>query len=348
MLKGGILIKNYFIFITCLSVIITVPGCDSWYGNMKNDVTRVTKDLQSGFQKEKDILLEFKKLIIETITNPNIDKIDISKMDEKNGGQFYLFNKIMYGTHYKSDVSNELFLWSEGTSPLTDLKKKKMMAINLIKDKYIDLFKKSPFIVSLAFVSVSNVDIHSNYPYFDLMSILPPSLDFSQFDWFKTYVNYGKDKVVLIPPTISLVWGIVQTPGTGIYIGDLLIGEVHSDYPILSIFEDEMKKIKSKVFITYKDGDVFGASRAAKEALGLKLMLDYYYVKQLKENPRFSDDFKLTSNKQGNSPDIRKLADLLKPENAGKDNLTIIINNRKYRVYISEIKENGYFIVGLE
>jgi hypothetical protein len=344
-----VFMKKRICLVACLGIIAILFSfsCqDQGLTNLKNDVNNVATKMIGEFENVASIVEDTNKLIITTLSSDKLDDVDISKMDEKDGGEFSLFQDAMYVRKYDSN-SDKINAVIFGATPITDKKKKQLFSLVQKENDIISLFKKSTFASSYGLLSTAVSDVVFTYPQMDMASAFPPKLSFDGFPWFKEVLDDGTGNAIPISPVVSIgPIGWIQSLCAAVKVDNSDIGIIFMDLAILKLCDEMLNDAKGMVLIAYKDTNVFGASDLMKSTLSIKVMGDFDYVDQLKANPKYSDEFKLSNEKQ--DPEVMKLASYIKSENVGSEDLTVTIKNKTYKVFVNEIKGYNYFVVGLK
>ncbi len=94
------------------------------------------------------------------------------------------------------------------------------------------------------------------------------------------------------------------------------------------------------VIVLSKETFLIGASEKCRESIKL-IIPRYDYLEQLTTNPGSSDIYKLSNENQ--HPDLRELANRIEIESE----FFIDIQNNKYFIYVNNISEPSYKVIGL-
>lgn len=289
----GILLLCLLLFCACGKSKITL---------MQEEVKMLAEKMNNEFENIKNSVKELDKYYETLYATVDWNSIDISKIDEKSGGRFYLTGYgTQYATRYKNDPQN-MSITTYGIKPVDDMVKKELLLIQSSQQKTEEELKKLKYVGIIDFFTMSQIG--TAYPGYDLISQIPWPLDFTPMPWFQGLLN-AKDEIILFPPVISVgPDGITEICGTNTNVDNKPYGIVDYNLQILKLTADLIKEVSGIACIAYSDTNVYAASKKMKDTLKVKVMIDFDYVEQLKANPKFSDEFKLNAENQ--SADLKK------------------------------------------
>ncbi len=270
----------------------------------------------------------------------NLDRASLSTkgMDVKDGGIFQTFQG---NTYYYKTVHEGASFYLSPMRPVDDGLRRDIKALQQTEGLLKTAYEKNSDVMVLSFFGVRNpLSIGMLYPWIDVVSFLPPKIDFAQQEWFTRGLASGK-AAWSHGPFVSLFGGWVEDisapvafspTSQGVVVMTVVLEKINKKY-----FADEPENL----FMVGPDLTLVMANKPARAALDLKVIEDVDYIKQMRENAFAGDVYKLSD--PGQPPEIQAMATQIA---AGKKAFPLVAKGRTWNVFVAKVPETGFFVAG--
>lgn len=260
------------------------------------------------FQKMQTSLEVLRKTVEDLYDRQDQLTLNVDSMDAPKGPYKYL-NHVFY---YKENDPDNAVVAATGAYPVDRELKKEILLLENAKPALMSIKKNSPATNISWIITVKSIGI--GYPYFDFLSAIPQKLDLSQTFWFKMAapeLNPGKLTVWSKEPFAAMTGqGWYKTVAAPVYHLGQFMGIVSSDALIKEVVANDLRQSSDMIFVVTRDSLLLGATPSALKVLGLRVLEDFDYLKQMRENAFAPDSFRL--NWEKNSSEITALGSRLK------------------------------------
>ncbi len=323
-----------------LILLMFISACGDHVGEMKKDVDGAARDINSYFKTSRNAVEKLESFLIGLYQNQTNYNISFENMDTDRGGKY----NFQQGRQYHKDTNDG------GCAVLVtlDIPSSQM---NKIKKK-IRLYENAEKLMTSLTTNLINLWILGNdgvvflAPWADLVSTIPPNLDYRKIFWY--YMadekhDPGKKLVWTDEPFAELAGnGFIKVYMMPVYYNNVMEAAVTSDIYLTPIGRETLAQRKSPLLFISSGSTVIGANEAAIDIFKIKVLKEFEYLKQMSQNAFVPDEYKLTY--KGNSQDIQDLGKKL----VNSNEFDIKINGKLYSVYKKEIPDQpDLFVIGL-
>ena len=284
-----------FLGLSSLIILAILSGCTDKRKELESATQESASVINQEFVNIRIAVNDF-KTSIEGVVN-NLGSLDLStdKLDVSQGGLFKMFPENKY--YYKTLAEGSCFYLSPG-KPLEEGMKKELRI-----QQYLEPFAQKASATSKN-IGMVFYGVHDPWtiaimdPWIDVVSIFPPGVDLRYFEWYNRGLKSPGEALWSEKPFTDLATGWVMDVSVPIKTPDGIRG--------VSVISLNMSKLQRNFFQPRKDNlillgsdlTIVGSTLGAKELLGIKLLEDFDFVKQMKENTFAPDEFKLASETQ--------------------------------------------------
>jgi hypothetical protein len=275
---------------------------------------------------------------------PTLD-LSIAGMDKAEGGVFDYFRTDKGLIYFKSTGEGCAYYASPADGVVTDAIKRRVRLMQRQEPALIKAYGKIADIGKIVFFGVHEpTSIGILYPYLDAVALFPPGLNFAAFDWYaRGIANPGGPRWSAAPFT-DLASGWVMDVAEAVRDGDRVVGTA-----VANLRMDRLASMllagreKDSLVLLGSDLTVIGLTAKAKAELGIAVLEDVDYVRQMRENSFVPERFRLDGS--GQSPEIRELARRIR---AGETEFVSPVAGRRRRCFAAPVPETGFFALALE
>jgi len=321
-----------------LLILALLNGCESSIGIMKKEVEQVTKEINEYFVYAREAAEKIAYKMEELLKNKDKYDLSIDKMDYEKGGKYRFYEKTMY---YKATNDGGAAFCATGAIAVNNEIKRRIRLLENMEP----LLKKISREAIVYFILGQNT-LGMSYPFIDFISSLPPKLDYRKFPWY--YLADEKHN-----PEKRVVWmdfPFVVLHGGGwvcdvlkpVYYKNKLEAVVCNEVYLTTLARKFFQNKDSILLLVTGQSSVIGASPMARKELKIKVLREYEYLQQIKENRFVQEEYNLTY--KDNPSDIQELGRRISNEKY----FDITINGKRYYVYKSALPEQtNLMIIGL-
>ncbi len=342
-------------------IFVLISGCADPSIEMQKSLSAKAKTINEGFIKVKVNAIRVADLVSNKSSGFNQNAIDLSVLESERTGGYKLFNKFMYINAKNND--NVFVCTYSGKSKYTEgntsyLFGKKICAyfwkeimnefLPIVKDKAEYVTGNSIFLQDI-FNGSGDFYVCSS-PWQDFASLIPPGIpDIHIFDWFNI-ITPEKD------PDRSPRWtpepfvsigaqgegGWIQTVSVPIYLKDgRFFGDSTSDMLIIPFTKVYFDNEKKAMLMLSHNMLPISLTKAAEDIIGVKGIVDYYYLNQLIKNPKAADNAYFTHVSQ--PEDIKELAGKI----SGNSKFEQKVKGKTYIFIVEKIPEVNSYLLGI-
>ena len=333
--------KNVRFCFVILPVILgwVLVSCDQRPVLLKTKVETVTKELSADFVKIRGSETNLIRAAAQVYGNTGHLDLSVNKMDVRDGGIFESFQGNKY--YYKTIKEGASF-YASPAGPVDERTKKEIRAMQYFEGDLKDTFEKSKDLLILSFFGIHEPSSMAMlYPWTDVVSLLPPRLDFQSLEWYTRGYKSTGPALWAEKPFISLYGGWVEDISGPVPVKDKTKGVV-----VLTVLLD---KVNSKYFknepenllLLGHDLTLVVATPPARKALPLKVIEDVDYLKQMKSNSFASAAYQLSD--PGQDEGIRRIAADI---TSGKTAFEEAVNGTTWVFFVGNVQETGFYTVG--
>lgn len=321
-------IKSFILFT------IFFLSCSNSYNKTKNEVDLLAEKIQIDFESVSSSVNEIATYMEEVYKNYESVKYDVQDITTDKGGIFRNYE----GMYYRIKIGNEGSVLATGNPPVDiKIKNKLKFLDDKALEKVQDIKESNDILNSSWYFSYDNIAV--GYPYYDVVSTLPPGVDLFSLPW--ATMAY-RDAAWSPDPFVSLSSGWFMTRAAPVFNNNKLEGIATSDIRILDLTYKYIDHSSYLLLLISQNTTLVGMSDKLSEILKTPKLSSYEYLTQLHENPETEDEYKLLH--ESRDKYLREMAiEVLE----GKNNVNTIINDKKYRVYYRKIPEVNLYIIGL-
>lgn len=291
------------------------------------------------FRLMQTSLEELRKTVENLYDKAGSLDLDVNSMDAPKG-PFKFLNNVFY---YKESDPDNAVVAATGAFPVDRDLKKEILLLEYAKPALIGIKKNSPATNISWIITVKSIGI--GYPNFDFLSAIPQKLDLSQTFWFKMASPEQDPEKVTVwskePFAAMTGQGWYKTVAAPLYHHGRFMGIVSSDALIKEVVANDLRQSKDMLFVVTKDSLLLGATASALKILGLKVLEDFDYLKQMRENAFAPDIFRLNWDK--NSPEITTLGSQLKTTKDFEQS----IQGKNYHFTVFDVPVGGFNVVAM-
>lgn len=333
--------KRILIFILALALAAMTFSCSAGAKKMKAAVDGSAGELDAYFVRARESVVALDAAVEKLLEDPSRYELSTGSMDVERGGKYKFFQNAVYTT-VADDGEGVVF--ATGFHPVDESLKKRIK----LYENALPIMKKS---VSGEYADILVMDpeysLALRYPWIDFLSTIPPKLDIRAFPWISLAdrsANPSKSTVWLGEPFTALAgagWIIVVI--SPIYSGAQMKAVAASNIYLDRLGTSVLGKSPAIMLFLTDKGLVIAGSVEAHRALGVKILEEYDYLTQQRENVFASDSYLLSSD--ANPPEIRELGMRLRRETEFQAR----IGGKKYFVYRKALDElPNLWVVGLQ
>lgn len=330
--KSGIILLVF-----CL---VTAVSCDNRAQKTKVAVDAVAQGLSLGFASIRQTADAYIHQAGEVYAN--LDRYDLAtdKMDTSAGGIFESFSGNKY--YYKTVKEGAAF-YSSPMKAVGDQIRREIRIMQQLEGSLEASFKKHTDLVALAFFGIHEpTSIAMLYPWVDVVSFLPPGLDFRVLEWYTRGLEASGRALWSKEPFISLYGGWVFDLSAPLAVDGKTKGVMVMTVHMKNVEEKFFKPETENLFLLGKELTLVVANEPARKALNLKVIEDVDYVKQMKENAFAPASYKLSDPSQ--SEGLRMVGTLIAE---GKTVFDQTIEGVMWSFVVGEVAdETGFRVVG--
>jgi hypothetical protein len=331
------------LFLTVL-IFFAFLSCANPAKDLKLTLKKTAADMNVDFVKCRTYSTDLHDKIVKAYET-GFDAADISKMDEKNGGDHASFKTDMY--YKKKTNDDDITVLATGFAPVTDKIKKEIKTFEtLLGDDLRMKVKDNQILYSIGFFSVKS-EFTVQYPFVDMVSAIPPKLDILK-------PKFAANAIPKNNPKGEIIWDkdvIFSMAGGGLIISITSPVYIKDEFTAFTIVAPSMPNLLKKyniedskdyILLLSPSTMVIGASSVCANALKLTILKPFDYVQQLKTNPQAAEDYKLTFEKK-----TEGLQSIGKNILAGKTVFDAKVEGKNYAVVAEKIDEVNFYLVGL-
>ena len=319
---------------------MVLTSCGNKAKSMLIETDYIADQINSQFVQARESVVKLDTFAEGLLANQDKYDLFIDKMDFEKGGRYKLYQNTYYYTYTNDGGVTGL---STGFFPVNEAVKKRLK-----------LFENAgPLMKSLVSNDYSDVLImdhdHSTavtYPWLDWLSFIPVKFDFRNFPWItmaNEENNPGRKHVWLSDPFVILGgrgWTVVCISPVDVNGKfDCVISE---DVYLTRLASSVIKDSKNLLLFVTDKGYVISANKSARDSLKLKVLKEFDYLQQMKENVFIQDEYLLSY--KDNPEDIKTFGEQLKKST----NFETTLGSKKYLVYKKALSElPNLSVVGL-
>lgn len=316
-----------------------LTGCGLRFQATQKAVEKTASAINTDFENIRKAEETMVKQIEDVYANTNKLDLSINHMDVKDGGVFATFDKNLY--YYNTNKGGVSYYCSPG-KPVDNTIRREIRMMQYMEPYLEQAQKTDPDIISLAFYAIHKpTSIGMLYPWFDVVSIFPPGLQFTMFDWYNRGFQSSGAALWSKLPFVSLAAGWIIDVAAPVKMNGITKGATVLSIDLAKVNTKFIKKQKNNLMLLGPDLTLVAANNSAKNSLNLKIIEDIDYVQQMKENKFAADQYKLSDASQ--SPEMQAVASKIL---SGSKKFEQTINGKTYQFTVSDIKEVGFYLVG--
>jgi len=185
------------------------------------------------------------------------------------------------------------------------------------------------------------------YPWSDVVSSIPPDFQYHKIFWYylgdKKH-NPEKKLVSTGEPFAEILGnGFIKVYIAPIYDNEQFKGVCNSDVYVTPLARETLRKYKTPLLFVSAETTVLGANEKAIGILGVKMLREFEYVKQLQKNEFASDEYKL--NYDSNAPWLKSIGAGIK---SGNTKFEIKVKGTAYHVTVKALPhQDDLYVIAL-
>jgi hypothetical protein len=325
--------------VAVLILSLGLVSCDNRADLLRVKVTKIADSLSTSFTSIRESEEEFVKNASDVYSH--LDRYDLSTnhMDVKDGGIFDTFEGNKY--YYKTVKEGASFYVSP-MKPVNGTIRRAVRAMQLVEKDFRDSYEKNSDLLTGNFFGVHEpTSIGMLYPWIDVISQLPPGIDFHIFEWYTRGLQSNGETIWAKGPFVSLLYGWVEDIAAPVKVAGKSIGAIVMPVGIDKVNVRYFKNEPENLFLLGHDLTLVAANAPARRALTLKVIEDVDYVKQMKENSFATAAYRLSDPNQ--PPLIQSVA---KKIASGDKSFEETDGRSIWVFFVGDVKETGFYTVG--
>lgn len=319
--------------------LVTSVGCDRRADEVKARVSWIAENLNKDLEGMRASTVAFVAEAAKLYSH--LDQYDLSTqgMDVKEGGVFDTFagNKFYYKT-----VEAGASVYASPLKPVDDRLKKAIKTILHLEGPLKASYEAHQDLLNASFFGVHEPSsIAILYPFQDVVSHLPPGLDLHVLEWYTRGLNSSGQSLWSKGPFVSLYGGWVEDLAAPVVVEGRTVGVQVMIVGMEMVKAKYITKEAEQVFLLGPDLTLVAANASAQKALGLRVLEDIDYVKQMKENSFAPAVYQLSD--PGQTEGLRSVASKI---HAGEASFEASVAGTDWRFFVGSVKETGFYVVG--
>ncbi len=316
-----------------------LASCDNRADLLKAKVDKVAGSLSASFASIRESEEDFIKTASDVYSHLDRYNLSPKHMDVKDGGIFDTFEGNKY--YYKTVKEGASFYVSP-MKPMNDTIRRAVGAVQLLEQPFKKSYDKNSDLLTGNFFGVhAPTSIGMLYPWIDVVSQVPPGIDFHIFEWYTRGIQSTGETIWSKGPFVSLLYGWVEDIAAPVRVGGKSLGAIVMPVGIDKVNEKYFKNETENLFLLGHDLTLVAANSPARRALKLKVIEDIDYVKQMKENSFASTAYQLSDPNQ--SALIQAVA---KKISSGEKSFEESEGGATWVFFVGDVKETGFYTVG--
>lgn len=270
-----------------------------------------------------------------------IDTLDLSTkgMDVSEGGIYASFRGNQY--YYKT-VPQAACLYCSPGRPVDEAIKKQAKFLEYVQPFLQKAQQVSPLALTAFYGVQEPVTLALIAPWRDVVSVLPPGLTLSMFEWCNRGLKSPGPAVWSAQPFADLSAGWVMDVSAPVRVGGEVKGVTVISADLAKVAGRFIKPQKEALVLMGPDTTVVGISPAAEAVLRVPALEAMDYLKQIKENTFAPGKYRIADPSQ--NQDLQILGQNLIQ---GKDGFEAQIGGQRFLVVQKVLPENRMVVVGL-
>jgi hypothetical protein len=306
---------------------------------LKITVSQTASELQVTWTSASDSAEAFAHAAEDVYSHLSQYDLSTKGLDAKEGG---IFDHFQNNNYYYKTVHDGASYYISPLKPVDEPLRREIRILQNIEGFLQKAYDKNADTLAMAFYGVHQpTSIGLLVPWADVVSFFPPGIDLTRQEWYSRGLNSPGDPRWSKGPFVSFYQGWVEDVAVPVHSE----GEVRG----VVVLATSLEKLAAKYFAGSDEALVllgpdltpFIATASARSALPLKVIQDFDYTKQLKENPFTNESYRLSATDQPQG-----LRDVAAAITAGRTDFTVNIADKHYRVYVQAVKEPHFYVVG--
>jgi hypothetical protein len=325
-----------------LTIAVSLWGasCGAELRASRAETVEVAARIRSGFSAIR-IAEDSMVATIESVyaESASLD-LSVGKMDVEDGGVFATFEGNKY--YYKTLRSGCSYYCSP-LRPVDDAMRREIRIMGYFEGALQKASESLPPYLDIIFYGIHEpLSIAMLYPAFDIVSIFPPGVRFTDFEWYDRGLESPGPGRWSALPFADLINGWVMDFSKPVKAGGATKGVAVISVDIMKASEYYLGKAVAPLVLIASDSTLMGASPKARALFGLAPLEDEALVKQMTAN-RFVPSAQRLDD-ASRPADIRSLASRVL---AGESRFEQRIGAASWAVESIRIPEIGFYLVGL-
>jgi len=222
--------------------------------------------------------------------------------------------------------------------------KREIAAMHRLEPTLESAWESARNLLNIAFYGVHEpTSIGMLYPYVDVVSIFPPGLDFTAFDWYSRGISAPGAPRWSEAPFIDLGTGWMMDVAMAVSAGGRPKGVAVLSIPTRKLVARALPaRTAEALAILGRDTAVVGATSRATELLGVRAIEDADFLRQAKVNRLAEDKNKLVG---GAYPE--ELGAVAARIAAGEESFIARLGPARLRFIVARSPETGFIVLGV-
>ena len=330
------------IAILAFSATACATGCAAGIGESRKETAAIAARIQSDFAQVRSAHETMVGEIERTYATAGSLDLSIDHLDVGQGGVFATCEGGRY--YYKTVREGCSYYCSPPDGKIDDRIRTEVRIMGYLEDAVLRAFDASPPFLSIILYGVMEpTSIAIMYPWFDVVSLFPPGLDFGVFEWFRRGLESKSDKGAWSAlPFVDLAAGWVMDLSSPVHAEGRIKGVAVTGVRMSAAGRRYLDGAGTAALLLAPDSTLIALSPAAREGLGFRPLAEDVMLRQMKENAALPETARLVH--EGQDPGVRALGERIL---GGERRFDHELGGGRVAVEVVPVPEIGFLVVGL-
>lgn len=318
---------------------IFFTSCGSPGAALNRNTSALASRMDAEFKSVRETLQALTASINAVYSNSSKLDLSVHKMDVKDGGLFETMSDFSF--YYKASNDGVSYYCSP-MAPVSDRIKREIRIMTHFEKDMKAAYEKHKDIITVSMYAVHEpMTIAAQSPWLLTVSTYPKAISIMVFEFYRRGQALDKGFQWSDKPFTDLVSGWVMDVVGPVLIPDGRKGVAVVGVNLASLAEKMVRYQDFRVLLIDSESTLLAMSTNAAPDFGLKVLKDFDYIRQMKENTFAPEQFKLTATNQ--PPALREAAEKIIN---GVTEIKAQINGRSYLFRAERLKEVKLIVVG--
>ncbi len=321
-------------------LVLALSSCGTAVRESRDEVKAVAERMQSGFSAVRAAEDAMAAAIEAVYARGASLDLSVDGMDAKDGGIFATFEG---GKYYYKTIKSGCSYYCSPMGKVTDEIRREIRTMGYFEGALQAAWDALPPYLSIVFYGVHEpTSIGVMAPWMDVVSLFPPALPFTVFEWYRRGLASPGPGLWAALPFADLGNGWVIDLAKPIKAAGKTKGVAVISVFMMKASDYYLGKAKTPLLLLASDSTLMGASPSARTAFALAPLEDTALLKQLSANSFAPASQRLSD--PSRAPEIRALATRVL---AGDSGFEATIGLSRWTVESARVPEIGFYLVGL-